>query len=246
MRWAHEVVGVWMHEAGLEVRVDAVGILIGRREGVPAGGKTLLLGSHLDTVRDAGRFDGALGVLLAIACARRSGIVSCPFAIEVSASSTRKACAFKVPISGAKRSREVCATSISDCAMPMALRSRKPSGSLVATPPCVTDEGREGAKLVGYIEAHIEQGPCARSKGPAARGGLGDRRANPEPGSFSLGKRAMRAPCRFPSGTMRSAPRRISSFAAEAVAKFRRDLLATVGEVGVAPGRAMSFRVAWN
>jgi allantoate deiminase len=67
MARANELVGGWMREAGLEVREDAVGNLIGRRGDGPA----FMLGSHLDTVVDAGRYDGPLGVLVAIAAAER-------------------------------------------------------------------------------------------------------------------------------------------------------------------------------
>ena len=62
MRQANELVGGWMREAGLEVREDAVRNLIGRR----GDGPVLMLGSHLDTVVDAGRYDGPLGVLVAL------------------------------------------------------------------------------------------------------------------------------------------------------------------------------------
>ncbi|MEO5960711.1 MAG: Zn-dependent hydrolase, partial [Opitutaceae bacterium] len=85
MRRANAQVGKWMRNAGLAVREDSVGNLIGRMEGATRGGKTLLLGSHLDTVRDAGRFDGPLGVLLPIVALselRRRGI-KLPFAVEV-------------------------------------------------------------------------------------------------------------------------------------------------------------------
>jgi allantoate deiminase len=67
MRQANELVAGWMREAGLSTREDAVGNLIGRR----GEGRPLMLGSHLDTVRDAGRYDGPLGVLVAIAAAER-------------------------------------------------------------------------------------------------------------------------------------------------------------------------------
>ena len=79
---ARELVAGWMREAGLEPRVDAVGNLIGRRDGP---GPTLLLGSHLDSVRDAGRYDGPLGVLLALAAAARVRDRPLPFALEVAA-----------------------------------------------------------------------------------------------------------------------------------------------------------------
>src|SRR5437016_7134816 len=73
MRRANDLVGSWMREAGMEVREDAIGNLIGRypsRGGLDSQ-KVFLLGSHLDTVRDAGKFDGPLGVLVAIACIQR-------------------------------------------------------------------------------------------------------------------------------------------------------------------------------
>ena len=85
MRRANAQVAQWMRAAGLAVREDAVGSLIGRLEGETPGAKTLLLGSHLDSVRDAGRFDGPLGVLLPIVALgelKRRGVVL-PFAIEV-------------------------------------------------------------------------------------------------------------------------------------------------------------------
>ena len=63
---AGELVASWFAAAGLDARSDAVGNVIGRREG---GERTLVLGSHIDTIRDAGRFDGPLGVLVAVAVA---------------------------------------------------------------------------------------------------------------------------------------------------------------------------------
>ena len=68
MRRAADTVGAWMCEAGMTVREDAIGNLIGRYEGATPDAKVFLLGSHLDTVRNAGKFDGPLGVLAAIGC----------------------------------------------------------------------------------------------------------------------------------------------------------------------------------
>src|SRR5579885_1537122 len=64
MRRANAMVAGWMRSAGLKVREDALGNVIGRLEVSPAQSKTLLFGSHLDTVIGAGKFDGPLGVLL--------------------------------------------------------------------------------------------------------------------------------------------------------------------------------------
>jgi allantoate deiminase len=60
-------VGQWMREAGMTTRIDAAANLIGRYEGT-ADGPPLLIGSHLDSVRDAGFYDGPLGVMLGIEC----------------------------------------------------------------------------------------------------------------------------------------------------------------------------------
>ena len=67
MQRANALVGSWMREAGLGVREDAAFNLIGRWPCKNPRAKTLLLGSHLDTVRDAGKYDGPLGVLVALA-----------------------------------------------------------------------------------------------------------------------------------------------------------------------------------
>src|ERR1700710_2595577 len=85
MRRANDLVASWMREAGMQTRVDAIGNLIGHSAGEKIGAKILLIGSHLDTVRNAGKFDGPLGVILAVACVehlhRRK--IQMPFAIEV-------------------------------------------------------------------------------------------------------------------------------------------------------------------
>src|SRR6202158_1681387 len=84
MHKVHEHVTTWMKAAGMAVRTDHVGNLLGRYEGGNGGTSTLVLGSHLDSVRDAGKYDGPLGVMVAIAAVQRlhdSGS-RLPFAIE--------------------------------------------------------------------------------------------------------------------------------------------------------------------
>src|SRR3954453_20820632 len=85
MRDANATVAGRMRAAGMVVRQDAIGNLIGRYEADQAGAKTLLLGSHLDSVIDAGRYDGPLGVLVALACVQRLYDQGrrLPFAIEL-------------------------------------------------------------------------------------------------------------------------------------------------------------------
>lgn len=84
MRQVNEAVMAWMSSAGMTVERDRVGNLIGRYEGNQRGAKILLLGSHLDTVRDAGKYDGPLGVIDALPCIERLHTLQerLPFAIE--------------------------------------------------------------------------------------------------------------------------------------------------------------------
>ena len=85
MRRANAAVAEWMRAAGMQTRSDAIGNLIGRYEGSSPDAKTFLLGSHLDTVRDAGKYDGPLGVMVALACVERLHARGerLPFALEV-------------------------------------------------------------------------------------------------------------------------------------------------------------------
>ncbi len=83
LQQAGDAVRGWMEAAGMVARRDAIGNLIGRLERDDR--RTLLIGSHLDTVRDAGRYDGTLGVLVAIACLERLRDEgrSLPYGVEV-------------------------------------------------------------------------------------------------------------------------------------------------------------------
>src|SRR6187200_2675897 len=84
-RTSADLILSWMREAGMSAHLDAIGNVCGRYEGEQAGAPCLMLGSHYDTVRDAGKWDGPLGVITAIACVadlNRRG-KRLPFAIEV-------------------------------------------------------------------------------------------------------------------------------------------------------------------
>ena len=64
-------IAAYMREAGMAVRVDATGSVIGRYEAAAPGARTLLMGSHFDSVRNGGRFDGVMGILVPVACVAR-------------------------------------------------------------------------------------------------------------------------------------------------------------------------------
>jgi len=166
LRRAHDVVSDWMREVGLTVRTDAIGNLIGRREpSIPApAAKTLLLGSHLDTVRDAGRFDGALGVILAIECASALRGQALPFAIEVLGFSDEEGVRFQSTYLGSKV--------IAGTFDPQSLDLQDAEGLTLAEtirawgldPSALAAEARSPQNVAGYLEVHIEQGPVLQER----------------------------------------------------------------------------------
>ena len=175
MERANALVAEWMREAGLTVREDETGNLIGRRESdapPPTGakgrsqaktarGKTLLLGSHLDTVRNAGRFDGALGVVLPIIVLAelRRQEVRLPFAVEVLGFSEEEAVRFLGAYIGSKaftgRLNETD-LALKD-ARGLSLRAviEEHAGRKFVRPKAA----HAARDLIGYVEVHIEQGP---------------------------------------------------------------------------------------
>lgn len=160
-RRANALAAAWMEQAGLRVWQDAAGNICGRREGRAPGLPALLLGSHLDTVPDAGSFDGMLGVVMAIAVAERLGdrIADLPFAVEVIGFSDEEGTRFGKALLG---SQAVAGTWDPDW---WDLRDRDGTTLHQAyldfglDPRQVGEAARRPEDLVGYLEAHIEQGP---------------------------------------------------------------------------------------
>ena len=149
----------WMEEADLSVRVDAVGNIVGRREARDKNAPVLLVGSHLDTVRDAGRYDGMLGVLLGIAAAEVLRDEAFPFHLEIIGFSEEEGVRFGVPFLGSR-----AVTGTFDKRM---LELRDENGVSVAeaisnfglNPAEIPEAAYDPEKLLGFVEVHIEQGP---------------------------------------------------------------------------------------
>ena len=229
---ARELVAGWMQEAGLEPRHDAVGNLVGRRDGP---GRTLLLGSHLDTVRDAGRYDGPLGILLALAAAARVRDRPLPFALEVAAFADEEGVRYGTAYLGsavlAGRFEAAWLERRDADGVTMADAIRGWGGD----PGAVAGPGRDD--LLAYCEVHIEQGPVLDDAGlpvGVVEAIAGQTRA-----------RATFAGTAAHAGTTPMDARRDALTAAaewigavEAAGRGTAGLVATVGEVAVEPGAA--------
>jgi allantoate deiminase len=165
-RAAADLVLGWMREAGMQARLDAIGNAVGRYEGERPGLPCLMLGSHLDTVRDAGKYDGMLGVVTAIECVgalHRSGR-RLPFAIEVAGFGDEEGVRFGTTLLG---SRAVAGTLDA-----RVLEARDAQGVSIAEAlrgfglkDDVSSVRRRPGELLAYVELHIEQGPVLEAEG---------------------------------------------------------------------------------
>ncbi len=159
MREVNGIVAGWMRDAGMTVRQDAIRNLIGRYEG--KGDKTLVLGSHLDTVRDAGRYDGQLGVLVALACVGRlhERGERLPFSIEVVAFADEEGLRFGTTYLGSSTYAGAFDEERLKFEDPDGTNLRDAVRDFGGDPDSLGENGREGEDLIGYCEVHIEQGP---------------------------------------------------------------------------------------
>ncbi len=162
---AQEALAGWMAQAGMAVRRDAAANLIGRYEGTLPGTPALLIGSHLDSVRDGGRYDGPLGIMLgieAVAALHQTG-QRLPFPIEVIAFGDEEGSRFPAAM---LTSRAVAGTLALD-----ALNLVDADGVSLAQAGVNLSDYLSAARTPGstlaYLEAHIEQGPVLEAEGLA-------------------------------------------------------------------------------
>ena len=159
--------GDWMRAAGMAVRVDAVGNVIGRYEARAPGAKTLLMGSHFDSVRNGGKYDGVLGVLLPMACVAELAArgEKLDVAIEVAAFSDEEGARFQTSFFSSRaligrfdpqlpERRDADGTTLADAMRGAGL-----------DPARATEARIDPSSLAAYVEVHIEQGPVLLGEG---------------------------------------------------------------------------------
>ncbi|MDB6071810.1 MAG: hyuC [Verrucomicrobiales bacterium] len=229
---ANALVGGWMRGAGLNVREDAWGNLWGSRPG-PPGSRTLLIGSHLDTVVDAGRFDGPAGVLLGIAVARAVAEADLPFGLEVVGFSDEEGVRFQSTYLGSRgclgllTPAELALTDDDGIRLGDLIEVRRRAG--------FSDAVLEAGNLLGYLEMHIEQGPVLEAENlPLAvvPGIAGQTRILA--GFTGKAGHAGTTPMALRHDALTAAARMVTE--AETLARDTPGLLATVGKLEVAPG----------
>ncbi|MGZ5048072.1 MAG: M20 family metallo-hydrolase [Usitatibacter sp.] len=169
-RAASRRIAEWMREAGMSVALDPVGSVIGRYDAADSGAKTLLMGSHFDSVRDGGAFDGVLGILAPIACVAElhRNAERLPVAIEIAAFADEEGARFQTSflasralvrgsaaLHGLLDRRDADGVALSD-----AMRA-------AGLDPAREFEGIDPTTLAAYVEIHIEQGPVLLEEGRA-------------------------------------------------------------------------------
>jgi hydantoinase/carbamoylase family amidase len=168
-RQAGDRIRGWMREAGMRAEYDALGNVVGRYEGARAGAPAILTGSHMDTVVDAGKYDGLFGVLAPIACVaelHRQGR-RLAFPIEVVAFGDEEGVRFGTSMLGSKALAGRFEAGL--------LQARDGQGTTLAQALAAfgcdaNGIGRlrrdpQGLRL--YVETHIEQGPVLLGEGLA-------------------------------------------------------------------------------
>ena len=234
MHKVHTLLRDWMEAAGMTVRVDAIGNLRGFRPGLVPGSPRLLIGSHLDTVPNAGAFDGILGVVLGLAIVEELRGELLPFAIEVICFSEEEGVRFSKPFLGSlalvgKLDAETLArTDRNGISVRQAIETY---GLDPAQLPAavLTDEA------FAYLELHIEQGPVLENEDTSL--GIVEALVGQTRMELIFAGQANHAgttPMHLRHDAMTAAAEWI--IAVEDFASSQNGLVATVGKVQAAPG----------
>jgi allantoate deiminase len=167
MHDCHLEISSWMKALGMRVSVDAVGNLRGVYSSTPGNAgeaPRILIGSHLDTVPNAGAFDGILGVVLAVSLVESLGVERLPFAIEVIGFAEEEGVRFRVPFIGSRALVGRVDDELLERTDQRGVSVRAAIEDFGLDPGQV-QKAALGDDVLGYIEFHIEQGPVLENVG---------------------------------------------------------------------------------
>ena len=166
-RAAADLLLSWMRDAGMAAHLDAIGNVCGRYEGEKEGLPCLMLGSHYDTVRDAGKWDGPLGLITAICCVadlHRRG-KRLPFAVEVTGFADEEGVRFASTLLGSRAVAGTFDESVLGSRDSTGLSMRDALTTFGLDPDRIGAAARARGELLAYVELHIEQGPVLEGLG---------------------------------------------------------------------------------
>src|SRR6202789_1164146 len=165
-RAAADLILTWMRSAGMRAHLDAIGNVCGRYEGDRPALPCLMLGSHYDTVRDAGKWDGPLGLITAISCVadlhKRGRRL--PFAIEVVGFADEEGVRFASTLLGSRAVAGTFDASVLNARDTTGLAMRDALVQFGLDPEHIGAAARGRRELHAYIELHIEQGPVLETE----------------------------------------------------------------------------------
>ena len=163
---AAEIIMQRMREAGMSTWLDAVGNVIGRFPGRRPDARRLILGSHLDTVRNAGKYDGALGVLLPVACLKalheRGERLDYP--VDVIAFGDEEGLRFQATLIGSRAVAGDFEAALLNMVDEDGVRLHEALRSFGLDPDAVDEARYRAGDVAGYVEVHIEQGPVLEAE----------------------------------------------------------------------------------
>ena len=165
-RRANDLVAGWMQQAGMSVHEDAIGNIIGRYEGSVPGAPAIMLGSHLDTVVMAGKYDGMLGVLSGLACVEHlaANEQRLPHAIEVIGFADEEGVRYQSTFLGSRAITGEFDVEQLDRLDKDGISMRDALIAFGKNPEDLSSAIRRPEELVAYLEVHIEQGPVLEQK----------------------------------------------------------------------------------
>ncbi len=147
--------------------LDAIGNVVGRYEGSAPGAPCLMLGSHLDTVRNAGKYDGMLGVVAAIDCVHTLSArgARLPFAIEVVGFADEEGVRFGATLLGSRAVAGTFDRALLDARDGSGMSMREALTAFGLDPDGIQRASRQRSDVLAYAELHIEQGPVLEAEG---------------------------------------------------------------------------------
>lgn len=161
---AHQQIALWMEQAGLQTWQDSVGNQWGRKVSTNPRLPALIIGSHSDTVANAGKYDGNLGILVAIEAMHALADCELPFHVDVVAFADEEGARFNTTLIGS--------SAVAGCFQPAWLDVKDSQGITMGQamldyglqPALAGCDQRSAEQTLAYLEVHIEQGPLLESR----------------------------------------------------------------------------------